>query len=154
CCYFGGAEKGAKVNLDNLLPDLDFLGDRFDDRPLLLRRQVRPALIEVSGLRKDFVLAEEPDPQEIRLALESRELLFQPLESLLQRPVAAAEALHADLVIDVGPVHPVHLLPDLAELRLKGRESFFLRFDLLVRLPEVLGHILGREEKAAELLVE
>ena len=118
CSYFGGTGKGTKVNLDNLLPDLDLLDDGLDDGPLLLGGEGRPAVVEVAGLGQDLVLAEVLDLKEVEFALESRQLLLHSLEALLERTVRPAESFGRDLVSDVEAVGLVHLLPDLGRLRL------------------------------------
>ena len=71
CSYFGGTGKGTKVNLDNLLPDLNAVYDGLDDGSLLLSGEARPAVVEVAGFSQDFVLAEVLDLEEVELALES-----------------------------------------------------------------------------------
>jgi hypothetical protein len=90
--YFGGAGKGTKVNLDNLLPDLDLLDDRFDDGALFLSGEAGPAGIEVAGFGEDFVSAEELDLEEVELTLQPGQLIFHGLLPFFERAVGTAES--------------------------------------------------------------
>ena len=152
--YFGADWKRAKVNLDFLLADRDLVDDGLDYGSLLFSREGRPAAIQVAGLGQDLVLAEELDLEEVDLALEPGLLVLNGLEALLEGAVGAAEPFRGDLVGHVQAVGLVHLLPGLAGLGLEAPQPLLLGLDLLVRLPEVLGHVLGREEEVPQLLVE
>lgn len=154
CNYFGRAGKGAQVDLDGLLPDLDALDDGLDDLPFLLGGEARPALVEVAGLRQDLVAPEVLDLEEVELALQPRQLRLEGRQALLERLVGPAEALGGDLVADVQAIGLVHLLADLGSVSLEGGEPFLLLVDLLVGPSQMRRHILRREKEALELLVE
>ena len=154
CSYFSGTGKGTEVDFDNLLPDLDLLDDGLDDGPLLIGRQLWPAVVQVARLDQDLVPSDVLDFEEVELTLKSRQLLFHSLETLFKRSVRPPESLRRDLVGDVQAVGLVHLLPDLGRLCLQGNEPLLLGPDLLVGLPEMPGHVLRRKEEVLELLVE
>jgi hypothetical protein len=151
---FGRTGKGAKVNLDSLLSNLNLMDDGLDDRPFFLGGEERPSVVEVTGFGQDLVLAEVPDLEEVNLALEPRLLVLDGLESFLKRSVRPAESLRRDLIGHVQLIDPVHVGADLAEVGFKADQSLFLGLDLLVGLAEVPGHVLRREEELSQLLVE
>jgi len=152
--YFGGNGKGAQVDLDNLLPNRDLHDNRVDDGALFFGGQGRPAIVQIAGLGQQLVSAEVLDLEEVELALEPGQFVFQPLEAFFERLVRPAESVGRDLVTEVEPVGLVHLRPDLRGLRLQGDQPFFLGLDLLVSLTQMPGHVFGREEEVLELLVE
>jgi hypothetical protein len=98
------------LDLDVVGADGDPLGDVLDELPLLLLGEVGPAGGEVLGLGDDLVAGEVLDAEEVELALEGRDLVFQLLPALLHRPVFPAEAVLGDLVGKVELHHPVHLV--------------------------------------------
>ena len=140
---FRGNGKGAKVNLDNLLPNLDLLDDGFDDGALFLGGQGRPSTIQVTGLGQNLILAEQLNLEEVDLSLEPGQFGLQSLEPLFERLVRPAESLRRDLISQVQAVGLVHLLPDLARLGFERCQTLFLGLDLLVCMAEVPGHVLG-----------
>lgn len=81
--------------------DDDAFEDGFDDLAAFLGGQRRPAGVEIAGLGQDLVAGEALDLLEVEPALQARYLVFDPLETLLNRAVLASETLDRDLVGDV-----------------------------------------------------
>ncbi len=110
--------------------------------------------VQVPGLGQDLVPGKVLDLEEVDLALQPGDLVLELLSALLQGAVGAAEAVSADLVLHVKPVHLLHLLVHPALFGLEPVQERPLVRDRLVSLLEVVGHLLRRKEELPKLLLE
>jgi len=141
-----------ELDVDVVLADHDPLRDVLDDLALLGEIHLRQPPRQVPGLGEHLVARQVLDLHEVDLGLQLRDAVLELPDALLERLVAAPEALRGDLPDPVQFEQAVHLGGDGLLVLLHGAEQFLLLGDRLLGLVEVVGRPVGREEEALELL--
>jgi hypothetical protein len=149
-----GARQVEEINRDIALCDGDSLSDRFDDRPLVLRRQLVPTPIEVARVGDDCIARKELDLYDVPFGFEARDLLVHCVSPDFEGLVPLGKTLLRDRVRDVELVDPIHLVADPAAFGSDRPKEFLLLRDRSLGLTEVGGELIAGKEDRLELLSE
>jgi hypothetical protein len=140
--------------VDLTLADYDLFHDGFDDVPLVLNRQFRPAGVQPFGLRDDFLARQIVHLHPGDLGLELGKLGDELVETFLGGLVELAEALGRDLVREKELVGAVHVVAHLLDVLLMDLETALLFSKGMVGLCEMGGDAFGSAEERLQFLVE
>jgi hypothetical protein len=88
--------------LDVFFSDDDAICDRFDDLPLLLKRQIGPTVRQVPRFAESLTPGERPDPKDVEFRLEPRQFVLDLRPAFREWPMSAAKIFLREFSVSTG----------------------------------------------------